>query len=444
MLRRPMCLLLTAIAFLLTTTAAFAAEDDMRLFWRDVTVRLQGALPNTNPKLGKTEDIFLGRLDAAEGKPARWRPWVLGYSAIFRYSKHIDQYTWMDHEGTLLEAKEEGDTIRLVVEMDVKADAWVKGGKGKWTITLKRSGEFGTDLAPNLAGTFEGVFDKRECPVSGPGGKFECKGAATGWIRPKLWPAPVANFKPLAPGEHPRLLFRKHDLPVLRERAKTPEGQAILKRLRLLLGGGEQMPTQFNNATAAYGGGSKVEVGGYTNWHGVGFGLLYQITGDAKYAELARQCVELARKGQRDRDQRYSYVRPGGKLRAGPSYAGVAMAYDLCYDAWEPAYRKALAAEMQNKVFRTHKTAGGEDGGTVAAGEGDEEKAMSSTRRTATTTAPGTAAAGRPSPPSWATKAPTPTPSSAAGASSSSGPAAPSRSATATAATSTKDTSAAG
>src|ERR1051325_9156017 len=62
------------------------------------------------------------------------------------------------------------------------------------------------------------------------------------------WPAQVANYKAPEPGEHPRLLFRKSDLPALRERAKTPEGKAILDRFRKCLNGsdGETLPTSFN------------------------------------------------------------------------------------------------------------------------------------------------------------------------------------------------------
>lgn len=60
--------------------------------------------------------------------------------------------------------------------------------------------------------------------------------------------------KPFEPGEHPRLFFRKSDLPELKRRAATPEGQQIVKRLRELLNGsdGESMPTQFNPAKQAY------------------------------------------------------------------------------------------------------------------------------------------------------------------------------------------------
>jgi len=61
------------------------------------------------------------------------------------------------------------------------------------------------------------------------------------------WYEAVADHRPVEPGEHPRLLFREEDIPALRERAKTEAGQAIIARLRKLLGhGGEELPTSFN------------------------------------------------------------------------------------------------------------------------------------------------------------------------------------------------------
>ena len=38
------------------------------------------------------------------------------------------------------------------------------------------------------------------------------------------WPAPVPGFTAPEPGEHPRLFFRKADLPEIKGRAATPEG----------------------------------------------------------------------------------------------------------------------------------------------------------------------------------------------------------------------------
>jgi len=164
------------------------------------------------------------------------------------------------------------------------------------------------------------------------------------------WFVPTKNFAAPKAGEHPRLFFRKADVPELRRRAETPEGKIIVKRLRELLNGsdGESMPTVFNPATKAYAGDFKYKTGAYSIGHAAGFGMLYQLTGDAKYAELSRKCVELAWQGQRNHDDRYSWVAPGGELRAGPTLAWYALAYDLCYDAWPEDFRIKFAQAIQN------------------------------------------------------------------------------------------------
>ena len=161
------------------------------------------------------------------------------------------------------------------------------------------------------------------------------------------WFVPVRGFKPPTPGEHPRLLFRRSDLSALRKKAQTREGQAIVKRLRYLLDGadGETMTSVFSEATHAYmGGGYKNTVvdtpGVYTMSHVAGYGLLYQLTGDKKYAEFGRQCFERALAGVRDRDDRYSFRGPGGPLRAGPTLGWYAVGYDLCYDGWDATTRE--------------------------------------------------------------------------------------------------------
>jgi len=161
------------------------------------------------------------------------------------------------------------------------------------------------------------------------------------------WYVEVEGHDPVEPGEHPRLLFRESDLPELRERAKTPEGQAILKRLRYLLDAGEGTgPAKvYSDATHAYmGGGYSNSVvnqpGVYTFSHVAGYGLLYQLTGEQKYADLGADAFDRALKGQRDRDDRYSFRAPGGALRAGPVLGWYAVGYDLCYDGWDRATRE--------------------------------------------------------------------------------------------------------
>lgn len=170
------------------------------------------------------------------------------------------------------------------------------------------------------------------------------------------WPSDVAGFKAPAPGEHPRLLFRKSDLPALREKAKTPEGRAIIERLRKCLNGsdGESMPVSFNPEVGPIKSdgsgpfGEKAPLGTYTFSHMAGYGLLYQLTGDRQYAELGKQCFEKALEGYRDRDRRYSFKAAYGALRAGPSLGWTAVGYDLCYDGWDEATRKKAALAIQD------------------------------------------------------------------------------------------------
>ncbi|MCC5829411.1 MAG: hypothetical protein JJU36_08185 [Phycisphaeraceae bacterium] len=164
-------------------------------------------------------------------------------------------------------------------------------------------------------------------------------------------PMPIADWEPVKPGEHPRLLFRKSDIPTLRARAQTETGQAIIARLKETLGGGEAMPTLFSDhRPLRYGDGDNQRrpVGTFTTWHASGFGFLYILTGEQKYADLARQCLEKVFEGQVDRDPRYNYERTGGEIRVGPMLAAIAYAYDFCYDAWPEDFRRKVA----NKILQ--------------------------------------------------------------------------------------------
>jgi hypothetical protein len=179
------------------------------------------------------------------------------------------------------------------------------------------------------------------------------------WDRPVpdlgSWWQPVENFVPPQAGEHPRLLFRSEELPALRQKMQSPEGMALLQRLRYLLNGsdGEGMPLAFNRADSAYAAGAKRNTvadtpGVYTFGHVAGYGLLYQLTGEQKYARWGKECFELALQGQRDRDDRYSWVDPGGPLRAGPVLGWMAVGYDLCYNGWDPATREKFGKAIEN------------------------------------------------------------------------------------------------
>ncbi|MBN1421361.1 MAG: hypothetical protein JXP34_21490 [Planctomycetes bacterium] len=217
----------------------------------------------------------------------------------------------------------------------------------------------GTRVHDFVAGTYRGT-----CAIEGGSarGADPIRGYFRGNVRAgafvaagakddRPWFIPVAGFEAPAPGEHPRLFFRKTDAAELRRRAQTPDGRRIIARLRQLLNGsdGMSMPVLYNPAKQAYEkNGFKAAAGAYSISHAAGFGFLHQVTGETIYADLARRCVEKALAGQRDFDDRYAWVAPGGELRAGPSIGWTAVAYDLCYDAWDEDFRRRMALAIQD------------------------------------------------------------------------------------------------
>ncbi len=162
------------------------------------------------------------------------------------------------------------------------------------------------------------------------------------------WSVPVPGFVPPAAGEHPRLLFRRADLPALRARAATPDGRAILARLGFLLdgAGGRTLTTRLNPARTAEERGADPAPGTLTLGHVAGYGLLWQLTGERRYADFGRACFEQLLAGVRDRDPRYSFRAPGGALRAGPVLGWLAVGYDLCHDGWDAATRERLGRAL--------------------------------------------------------------------------------------------------
>ena len=226
----------------------------------------------------------------------------------------------MDHYGMITKVSGTTGNVRLALDVTVNSDPWVKGGAGTYVLELNRDGE-------KVAGTFSGTFNGTAVT-----------GAAAGTIRQQPWPSKDAKYSMHAPGEHPRLIFRTGDLQALRARAATPEGKALLARLDTVL----EKP--------------------WTLWHPMGYAFKNQITGNEKWAVKAKEEMDATRQGRQQKDSRYSYTRPGGRLRAGSSYASMAMTYDLLYDWLEPNYRAGLAKEIQDKVWGqlAYKTSGGQ------------------------------------------------------------------------------------
>ena len=144
-----------------------------------------------------------------------------------------------------------------------------------------------------------------------------------------FWPIPVKDFVPLKSGEHPRLVFRKQDIPALRRRAKTPEGEKIISILK------KKLETEEINY------GNYIQGNPNSGSHAAGWGLLYVITADEKYAQKAAQIVEKA----------LEYPITGAKMiRVAPQAITIALAYDLCFEAWNKDLRVKVADYLSTKA----------------------------------------------------------------------------------------------
>jgi hypothetical protein len=277
------------------------------------------------------------------------------------------------HVGTFKSASVQGGAIALDVEVDVKPDLWMKGGKGAYAVRL--------DLAPDgrtVSGTYQGTYNGLDTPKPGAAPragaalqpaeelppelraiilKTRQKTAAaakvqapptfslpvSGKVEGRIldpWPGVVAGHVPVAPGEHPRLIFRKADLPRLRQNAETPEGKAIMARCMAVL--------DYTAHDENYK---------FDSWPAIGYGFAWQMTGDAKYAGKARSIIQA---------KFFDRSPIGGQdIHHGPQLQGLALALDLCYDGWDDAFRQKCVDEIWH---RTQECITGTAGGGTMGG----------------------------------------------------------------------------
>ncbi len=189
------------------------------------------------------------------------------------------------HPGRVVEATINANDIRLALAFDLKDDAWTTGGPASYAITLHR------DPDGSWRGTHAGFF----ADLAVKGGVVATMHPAYRQLRPS------AGLR-----EHPRLLFRQADLPALQAKAKTPFGQAALAAMQ----------------------------------DAAGLALRYRLTGDAAYAEESRRKTSALMADQSSGSK--SVAHRVWSWRA----EEVALAFDLCYDAWPADYRQEVAAYL--------------------------------------------------------------------------------------------------
>jgi len=318
------------------------------------------------------------RADVTFELPIRGGQWpdrFDGYAAWFSRGHQV---------ATLKEHRAEVGEDVLVLDVEVVGDHWVRGGTAAYTVTLTPDGTGGYTGA--YEGTFEqdgsarlnfpmpgqppqptgpktddqpdkrpggdapkpapadgllelmggngqkgGAEDDATSPAPPPGGTGAAvRGEATAVVAP-VWPGLVAGHQPVAGTEHPRLIFRKADVPRFRKLAETTdEGKAILAAAERALG--RRGPSEGDK---------------FTTWPAVGYGFMYQMTGEQRYAEAAKNIVVETVFDNRAGRRGWAISQD---IHHGPRLQGLALAFDLCHDGWDQAFRQRCVDEISQRV----------------------------------------------------------------------------------------------
>lgn len=219
----------------------------------------------------------------------------------------------------------------------------ITGGTFEWHVHLQRdqeeawSGSFSghgrSDFDPAQIPDLTRAFDRasprhpgdRETTflgsLSGHVAEAELQGQARAHQRPA--PRQTTGHRPPSAGDHPRLFFGPEDLPALRQRATTPIGKRFLEKLKELQSNADRDGFGFKTWDG------QAEASMQSSW-AAGLGLRYQLTGDRSLAELAGRYVWSAM---------YSSLPNLNQWRQSHRILGVAIAYDLCRDAWDADLR---------------------------------------------------------------------------------------------------------
>ncbi len=270
------------------------------------------------------------------------------------------------HRGTIKQNTVADGVRTLKIEVTVRPDPWVKGGKAVYTVKIERTGR-------RFTGSHKGLFTLIAQPKPGRRGPIKVgKGVPSelakiikkgtkrdkkppakprtlatfdvgGDVRGKMgpaWPGVIEGHKPLPPGEHPRLVFRKHELPALRKRMDTPVGKAMIAQIKKILD--KKPPSEGDK---------------WTTWPAVGYGFMYRMTGEQKYADKAAKIVK-------DTILESRYGRGGlgisQDIHHAPRLVGLAVAYDLACDGWSDKLRGQAVDDI---IKRIRECATGQFGG---------------------------------------------------------------------------------
>jgi hypothetical protein len=252
----------------------------------EFSVTLEKALQNFDTNVSSLTLRF-----QCEGKQCGPIVWADAFSRHDQYGR-ILEYDVLNQQIRL--------TIRILLKRRYSAKQWapvLPGLIGEYVIELNRHGN-------KLKGRWIGKLDDEEYH---------------GTARGRLTPAQnlMSGFVPLEPGEHPCLLLRTNEIPVLQKKAQTDWGRKLMERLKA------QDQSRSNMA--------------------VGQGLLYLITGKRRYAEEAQRLL------QADIQDRKWF--PIGAIHDPAHKATEAsIAYDLIHDACDEEFHKNMCSLLPEKT----------------------------------------------------------------------------------------------
>jgi hypothetical protein len=270
---------------------AISTVGESKTVSKPVAVLVREAPRPPGPLEGKISIVLNGALfqnRILDGKPYKGPPVPLYLETVHEDGQwqiiigNAPSFNRGHHRGRVLNSQLALQHVDLTIEMNINSDLWVPGGRAVYEIGLRRVGN------GKYEGTFTGMFRGKRMTGKSSAERVEV-------------PQPAAGFVPFKNDEHPRILFRKSDIPTLKEKAKAPTGRLAMDKIR----------SEDKNATA--------------------LGVMYQFTGDKSYAKKAIPLVRAKTK------ERGAGAFSTGHIW-GERLAYVALAYDLCKDAWDEEF----------------------------------------------------------------------------------------------------------
>ena len=284
----------------------------------------------------------------------------LQLDVALRDSKPLD-HVWaftellpgQEHLGRIIDATIEPEQIQLRVRLQInhnRNSPMALGGQAEFSIVLKReeesfvgshTGTCAALTAPDVLEAIEaawgygltpGKADHAQPTVRNKATTLLATGQTRGTATASLKPAINLDLSKARLGDHPRLLFCKADLPALRQRAQTPEGQKIIAQLKDLLQRADEHGFAYQPPAAEHSMG---------NIWAVGHALLYQLTGDKTHAQRAAQLCHANLYGN------YYY---GGWWIHAYTIMGIAFSYDMCAEAWDDQTRQIMYSFLEQNA----------------------------------------------------------------------------------------------